>query len=290
MEKPKVSILIPVCNGEKYIGAAIESVLSQSYRDFELIIVDDNSNDNSFELITIYKDQRIKNYRNDRNLGMAGNWNRCIELATGKYITMLHQDDIMLPNNVDCKLNILQKNNYKWVASDCIQIGEMGETIHEHWFRHSIAMKVKNKSKKKQFNEMFFNSNFLCFPTIFWARELFNEAGMFEEKGGYCLDVYLWLKFLYKERIYYIPEQLIKYRWAINASKLYDDDDWFYDNFLARREIVNDLRLGGIYKLYLKRKGIVFLLKYLASFRGRDKKKALKMLNGFKMAFKATLA
>lgn len=93
---PAVSVCLPVFNGERFITAAIESVLAQTFEDFELIVVDDKSTDRSREIVCdlAQKDKRVKLHCNDNNLGLFANYNKCIQLSTGKYIKLFAQDDL----------------------------------------------------------------------------------------------------------------------------------------------------------------------------------------------------
>ena len=282
--KPMISVLIPVYNGEKYIGEAIESVLNQTYQNYELIIVDDKSQDSSCDLIKSYCDSRIHFEINKKNLGLTGNWNRCIQLATGKFITMLHQDDVMLNTNLEKKIKILSNSKYRWIASNCFQINQNNEVVLNHWYRHDIAMKIAEKKLKKKFDKMFFKTNYLCFTTIMWEAELLKDIGEFKDKGGYCTDVHMWLRILNKEDFYYIPEQLIKYRWAQNLSLRYSAEDWYFDDCLARKEIVEELNLNWRYKYFLiLYRGAGFLKKYIICKLKKNISCAEKMKKGFKM-------
>ena len=92
--EPLVSVCIPAYNNAEYIKDTIDSILNQTYQNIELVIVDDNSKDNTYELIQEIGDERIKLYHNDKNLGMSGNWNRCLSLCTGKYAKLVCADDI----------------------------------------------------------------------------------------------------------------------------------------------------------------------------------------------------
>src|SRR5688572_30003299 len=95
---PKVSILIPTYNYAHYIGEAIESALNQTYTNFELIIIDDQSNDNTDEVVTRYlTDPRVKYYKNKVNLGLAANFNEALKFAKGEYIKYLLADDLFHP-------------------------------------------------------------------------------------------------------------------------------------------------------------------------------------------------
>jgi len=107
---PKVSVLMPVYNGEKYIGQAIDSVLSQSFRDFELIVVDDGSTDKSTEIVGSYRDKRVRYVANPTNLGLAGARNRAIEVSNGDYLAWLDCDDISLPGRLLKQVALLDEH------------------------------------------------------------------------------------------------------------------------------------------------------------------------------------
>lgn len=97
---PKISICIPTYNGEAYLRECIDLCLSQTYSDYEIVICDDGSSDSTIEIINSYinRSDKIKFYKNEKNLGLVGNWNKCIEKANGEWIKFVFQDDYMLPN------------------------------------------------------------------------------------------------------------------------------------------------------------------------------------------------
>ena len=100
---PLISVIMPVYNREKYIGEAIESVLSQTYKNWELIIIDDGSTDTTYKIISEYanKDSRIKIFKNNINLGISPSRNKGLMFAKGKYIGILDSDDIILPETLE---------------------------------------------------------------------------------------------------------------------------------------------------------------------------------------------
>lgn len=98
MNKPLFTIAIPVFNRLNYSKEAIQSVLSQSYKDFELVIIDDYSTDGTWEYIKLIKDPRVRIFRNNSNIGIVSNWRRCIEEAKGKWFKFLMADDLMFPD------------------------------------------------------------------------------------------------------------------------------------------------------------------------------------------------
>jgi GT2 family glycosyltransferase len=108
----KVSVCLPVFDGKKYLGAAMESVLSQTEANFELVIVDDNSSDGSWSLIQEWaaKDPRIKASRNAQTRGLFPNYNRCLSLATGEFIKLFAQDDVLEPDTIKTMLDAFERN------------------------------------------------------------------------------------------------------------------------------------------------------------------------------------
>ena len=105
----KISVVTASYNYQDYIKEAIQSVLNQTYHDWELIIVDDCSTDNSVEVIKSYKDDRIKLFVNEKNLGLKETVKRGIEKASGEWIVFLESDDILTSDNIEKKLEIVKK-------------------------------------------------------------------------------------------------------------------------------------------------------------------------------------
>jgi glycosyltransferase involved in cell wall biosynthesis len=107
----KISILMPVYNGEKYLREAIDSILNQTFTDFEFLIVDDGSTDNSVEIINSYQNSRINLVKNDKNEGLVYTLNRGLSLAKGEYIARMDCDDISLPERLKKQIDFLDSNS-----------------------------------------------------------------------------------------------------------------------------------------------------------------------------------
>ncbi len=108
---PKISVLVPVYNAADFIGATIEAVLAQTFTDFELLLLDDGSTDNSAAIIARFKDARIKFFQNETNLGISATRNRLAEMARGEYIAVLDNDDICLPNRLKVQAEFLDTHS-----------------------------------------------------------------------------------------------------------------------------------------------------------------------------------
>ena len=115
---PQVSICVPTHNGEAFLAACLDSALAQTYSDFELLIVDDASSDATPQVAADYasRDARVRLVRNAANLGLVGNWNRCVELAEGRWVKFLFQDDLLRPHCLAAMLERARSTGREFVA------------------------------------------------------------------------------------------------------------------------------------------------------------------------------
>lgn len=110
MAEPLVSIILPVYNDEKFLNATLTSLFSQDYTNFEIIAVDDCSIDNSYNILSSYKDNRLKLFRNEKNMGISKTTNKAFSHASGKYIMQQDHDDISLSNRISLSVSFLESN------------------------------------------------------------------------------------------------------------------------------------------------------------------------------------
>lgn len=146
--QPVVSVLVPVYNQEKFIGATLESVIKQTYSNWELLVVDDNSADNSWEIIQQYarKDPRIKIFRNATNVGLVSNWKFLIDRAEGDCLAFLEGDDIYLPENLAAKIEIFAKfPEVEMVYNNFQVVDENGEALISDFYKKLNVRTYKNQ-------------------------------------------------------------------------------------------------------------------------------------------------
>lgn len=241
----QLSIIMPVYNGQKYLEESIKSILNQSYRDFEFIIIDDGSTDNSINIIKNYakKDKRIR-YISRENRGIVSTLNECIKLSKGKYIVRMDADDISNTNRIEKQYNYLKKNNLEIVFTNIEVIGDIKlydkktvENIHNNW---DCSV------------ERFMYGYLFCHPTAFIKKSIFNKIGMYDERYKYCEDLELWFR-AYKNRIRIgkMDEKLLKYR-KHKESKTYKDRfAYIEDYFKMRIEFVQDTIENNGLKIYV---------------------------------------
>lgn len=198
MKKRKVSIVMAVYNGEKYIKETIESILEQNYDNFELIIVDDCSDDETINIIKSFDDNRITVLRNEKNMKLAYSLNRAIEHSTGIYIARMDADDICLKNRIEMQVEYLDSHPEVAVLGGKAQQFGTSNKLMEYPIEHE-QIKV----------EMLF-SNPLCHPAVMFRKNLVHEWYDSNIKAGQ--DYELWSRLIWKVQFHNLPQTLIKYR------------------------------------------------------------------------------
>jgi len=123
---PIVSVVMPVYNGSQFLPESIESILNQSFSDFEFIIIDDASIDNSAEIISNYKDDRIVSVKNSRNMGVARTLNKGISLANGKYIVRMDADDISVLKRLELQVRFMEANSHIGISGGWVKLFGFG--------------------------------------------------------------------------------------------------------------------------------------------------------------------
>jgi glycosyltransferase involved in cell wall biosynthesis len=258
-EQTLVSVLMTAFNREEYIAEAIESVLSSSYRNFELIIVDDCSNDNTVSIARNFeaKDSRIKIYVNESNLGDYPNRNRAAGYATGGYIMYVDSDDRLLPGSIQkCVTLLLGNPNLNFA----LYYPEQG--INE-------AYTVESKTAIKR---QYFKSSFLQMGPggIFIRRLFFESIGRFPEKYGPANDMYFNINAASKTDMLILPFPLVFYR-RHEGQEVNDEYAYIHNNYKCNRDLISDLDLPLTKKekRYIQKKNFFF-------FTFKKKKKKIK--------------
>lgn len=212
---PKVTVLMPAYNAGKYIGAAIDSVLEQTFADFELLIVDDGSNDDTAEVVQGYSDLRIRMVRQDRG-GVSMALNRGLEAARGEYICRFDADDICFPERLERQVGFLDGNPaYVIVGSDAEYISE----DEEHLFHFSCAGHRHEEIVARLYQHCPF-----IHSAVMYRKEAIVSAGGYSLLAHNFEDYFLWVRVLAAARCCNLEEALIKVR--INPASATIDEKW----------------------------------------------------------------
>ena len=207
MNSNLISIITPLYNSERYIEETIKSLLSQTYKNWQMIIVDDCSDDNGIEIVKRYqeKDNRIKLIKLEKNGGGAVARNRAIEEAEGKYIAFLDSDDLWHPEKLEKQIKFMEENNYNFTFTKYQQMAENGEKLEKY-------IEVPQKLNYKQ---ALLKNPIGCLTVIYNAEKLGKiYMPLIRKRQDYAL----WLKILKQEVIAYgLNENLAYYRLRSNS-------------------------------------------------------------------------
>lgn len=242
----KVSVVMPVYNGEKYLKEAIDSILNQTYTDFEFIIINDCSEDNTEKIILEYKDERIVYLKNEFNMGISRTLNRGIEISKGEYIARMDADDISLPNRFEKQVAYMDEFKMVGVLGTGIII--FGEGIEE--IPYSFASDMQQAKA-----DLFFNSS-LAHPTVMIRKKvlLVNNLAYEEEYEG-LEDFVLWWRISKFAEVNSLEEKLLYYRKHLSQVTKTRSKEFYrkYNRFIKERLSVFSIDLNdNEYKLLEK--------------------------------------
>lgn len=206
----KICVCIPVYNGAQYIGTTIESVLNQSYKEFELLIVDNHSTDQTVEVVKQFQDPRIRLVQNDRNYGMFENWNICLRTARGKYIQMLCADDFLETDCLKKKVSILEKNpDAVLVFSASNVVDAQGKILMRRRPFHGDFICDGKRMAKRSFR----SGNVYGEPSnVLFCRKTSRQTGEFNHRLFYTSDWDYWLRLSMEGKVAYMDEYLTNFR------------------------------------------------------------------------------
>ncbi len=247
---PKVSILMPVYKTpEPYLREAIESMLNQTFTDFEFLILDDCPTDNRKEIVLSYQDTRIKYSQNETNLGISESRNKLIDMAKGEYLAIFDHDDISVAERLEKEVEYLDNHAEVGVVSG------------------SIKTLVSNKVITKPADNLAIKVNLVRGCAVVHTAAMIRKSVLlhhhirYEENFSPCEDYMLWARLIDKTMFHNLPEVLVYYRDAegntshLQRDKMIDKDrlirDVIYRNhpYLSTLR-VNTIRLFGVITLF----------------------------------------
>ena len=204
MISPKVSILMSAYNAQEYIREAIDSILNQTFHDFEFLIINDGSTDNSLNIIESYKDPRIRLIHNKINLGLTKSLNIGLKEARGEYIARMDADDISLPNRFRWQMEYMEAH------PDIVLISGNIEIIDAHG--NSLWKSDKVNDPDLIAWELLFHNYIGGHSQVLFRRDIALQFGGYSEDCRYSQDYDLWSRFSQKYNLAILPQVLIKWR------------------------------------------------------------------------------
>lgn len=238
---PHVTVLLSVYNGERFLAEAIDSILGQSYENYEFIIIDDASTDSTAEILKRYarKDSRIKIVTNPVNLRLAASLNKGISLASGELIARMDADDVSLPDRLEKQVAFMQANPNVSICGTALSVYGSPDTI---WLPPLDDHAIKT---------MFFFESCLYHPTVIMRKRLFSDFS-YSSSMLPAEDYDLWSRFAEKKEIIFanLPAPLLRYRFHEGENRS--------EYKLRQRKAADMVRLNLLHRIGLNPTGQEF--------------------------------
>lgn len=204
---PLVSICIPTYNRASMAGDAIRSALSQSYKNIEVLVVDNASTDAIRDVVASFSDPRLRLIVNPRNLGLFGNFNRCVELARGSYVHILHSDDSIEPGFTETCVRFMEENPSVAMTFTPAEFVTGQSRSLQQVFPDTHIFRAP-----EGFCDILLKRNFIICPSVMVRKEVYDRVGLFSLDYPYSSDYYQWLKIARVCDIAYVATTKVFYR------------------------------------------------------------------------------
>lgn len=217
---PRVSVIMPAYNQAEYLKRAIDSVLAQTFSDFEFIINDNGSTDKTYAIIDKAKDKRIKLLRNKQNVGSFWGVEQCVSVAKGKYLAYIGSDDVWEKSKLEKQVTFLDSNpDYGAVFTETRIINEKDDP--QNW----TPFLCSNDYTRYQWLRYFYNNvNAVCWASCMLRKSVKPEATVALSRYKQLCDFYQWILILQSSNIKILPEVLTNYRQHGKNESMHDSD------------------------------------------------------------------
>ncbi len=212
MPNTKVTVLMSVYNGEKYLREAVDSILNQTFKDFEFIIINDGSTDKTLKILNSYNDPRMKIINNKKNIGLTRSLNKGLSIAKGEYIARQDSDDISMPERLEKQVDFLERNK---------TVGLIGTYSYIINGKGRILYKSKS-SRSEDISKNLIRGNVFAHGSVMFRKFLLEKVGAYREEFKTSQDYDLWLRLIEITKAFRISEFLYKWRLlpdSISATK-----------------------------------------------------------------------
>lgn len=224
MSAPEISICVPTYNGVQYLAECINSIVAQTYRDFEVLICDDQSSDGTLDLARELAkgDERFRFISNPRRFGLVGNWNNCIKQARGEWIKLVFQDDVIMPTCIETLLGACKRERkpFGFCERDFIFENGTSNSMREWFAEHKRKLQsnyrggpVINAERATQIAANAPSHNLVGEPPVTLIKKrLFDELGGFDEALSQLCDAEFWCRVMINYGAVFVPANLAAFR------------------------------------------------------------------------------
>jgi glycosyltransferase involved in cell wall biosynthesis len=297
MQEPIVTIVMPSYNHEPFVESAIRSILAQTFPDFEIVVVDDGSADNTKTIIDKIKDPRLRSVFLEKNVGACEAINIGIRLSKGKFIAICNSDDIWEPEKLQMQVDFLGKNSEICATfSNVWWINDSGDDLKaENLPSFCNIFAQRNRSRFSWQRDLIERGNCLCHPSILIRKAAYDNLGYYNNHLRQLPDFDMWLRLVRKYEIHVMPDKLMRFRlhasntstqtpaakirtWAehcLIARSFFKDIE--AENFVNAFGVQNHLALDFDSTDQLVNEKISYLLDYNGPFQKIFKRVALEM-------------
>jgi len=202
-KKALVSVILPAYNAEDYLEEAIQSILDQTFKDFELIIIDDKSTDKTSQIILSFIDPRIVIIKNQKNQGITYSLNKGLEIAKGAYIARMDADDISATNRLELQINYLEQNPSTSLLGCCAEVIDQNGVVFD-----MMEVPLTNS----EIFHTIFSSNCFIHPSVIFKKSVITDLGGYDLSSAQSQDYELWLRVIQHNSVANLPDYLLKYR------------------------------------------------------------------------------
>lgn len=220
MKTPEVSVILTVYNGESYLSTAIESIFKQTFRDFELIVINDGSTDTTSAIIESYSDPRVIYLQNEKNIGSSKSLNKGLSIARGRYIAIMDADDISMPERFSKQFKFLESNP---------EVGVCGTWNNVIDKKGNLVGKARHPVSSNVISCFLLFDNCISNPTTMYRKKIIQDIGYYNSEFIVALDYDLWTRTIGHYKFSNIPEFLLSYRkhggnMSHNPEKFHQED------------------------------------------------------------------
>lgn len=264
-EKDKVSICIPTYNGSKFVKKALESVLGQDYQKLEIIINDDNSSDDTLDIVKSFKDPRIKIYTNAVNLGLVSNWNKTVSYAKGEFVKLMCQDDILCERAISTQVKLLKENPGASLSIGNTYVIDSADRIvmDRGRFKKDVVLDGKKYAMKS-----FRGRNIYAEPpNAFYRTENFYKIGQYDTELTYTPDWDFAARLSYIGDVACSKDYIMKFRVSDSSetSRLYTKKLWSSikdsDRLIEKHQKLGEIKIAVkdiiLFKLIVRAAAVV---------------------------------
>lgn len=239
IDEPLVSICIPTYNRAGMVRTAIESALGQTYKNIEVLVVDNASDDEIESVVASYRDPRVKFFRNARNLGLFGNCNRCVELAQGNYIHILHSDDYIDAEFTRTCMDFFRSHPGVAMTFTSVRaVSGDGE----------IPVCTRGQDEvfpaPEGFKKLLESRNLVSCPSVMVKKDVYRSIGLYSLEYPYSGDLYQWLKIARRFDIAYVAGATLFYRQGAHSESfqlLFKNPVGYIDTIKILMRVVDEL-------------------------------------------------